>query len=142
MPAQTHSEWINRQNNGNAVDLDGIGAVDVRMAIVTEASLDPDTDDLFSTLTPVATNVGWTGPILLTNLTCALDGSFNLQFNADLISDIPSDIGGFDNGQTVVFYQVVSGYIIASQSHSIPFGNKVVPISIQWLAGIWEGVII
>lgn len=138
---QLHSAWLERQFNGNATDLDGLGAIDVNVAIVTEAALDPDTDSLYSSLTPVATNVGWTGPILLANLTCGLDVSKNLQFNSDLVSEIAQDAGGFNDGRSVVIYQVVAGYVMFSQDYGSAFGNVDLPILIQWLNSIWEGVI-
>jgi len=139
--AQLHSAWLDRQFNGNAVDLDGLGAVDVRMGIVTESVINPDTDSLYSSLTPVATATGWTGPVLLANLTCGLDGSSNLQFDSDLISDIAQDAGGFTDGRSIVIYQVVSGYIMYSDVQGSAFGNVTVPLTIEWLSGIWDGII-
>ena len=67
-----HSDWLERHFDGtDAQDLDVIGAhADIKMGIVTEAAINPDTNALYSGLTAVATATAWTGPVALNNATC------------------------------------------------------------------------
>ena len=142
MTFQVHSSPLERAFDGTqSLDLDGAGAVVVNMGIVTESVVDPDTDTLYSGLTAVATNVGWTGPVAVANLLCGLDGSFDLLFDADDPAQIPSDAGGFADGRTIVLYLAGTGFILASNIHGSVFGNTAGPINISWPNGIWKATI-
>tara|TARA_R110000772_G_scaffold81597_5_gene173505 strand:- start:1085 stop:1513 length:429 start_codon:yes stop_codon:yes gene_type:complete len=142
MTFQVHSSPIERHYDGTeSLDLDGVGAITVNMGIVTEAAIDPDTNTLYSGLTAVATNVGWTGPVAVANLVCGLDGSFDLLFDADDPAQVPYDAAGFANGRSIVLYLSGTSYIIASHINGVAFGNNVGPINISWPNGIWKNTI-
>ena len=133
-----HSAWLERHFDGTqALDLDGVGATTINLGIVTEAVIDQDTDNLYTGLTPVATGTGWTGPVALSNLTCGLNGSNNLAFDADDPTDVAQDASGFTNGRSLVLYETVNNFILAHNTEASAFGNVAGPISITLdVAGI------
>lgn len=133
-----NSKWIERQHNGTqAIDFDGAGSV-IKLGIVTESVIDPDLTNLYTALTPVATGTGWTGPVTLANKTCALNGSYNLVFDADDPAQIAQDAAGFTNGRSLVLYEDTNKYIIAHHTEASAFGNVSGPITITFSAnGIW-----
>ncbi len=136
-----HSDWLERQFNGTEfLDLSGAGADVINLGIVTESSINPDTNALYSGLTPVATGTAWTGPVALANITCALNGSNNLVFDADDPSVIAQDAGGgFTNGRSLVIYDPTNSYIIAHHTEPSTFGNVSGTITITLSAsGIWQ----
>jgi len=136
-----HSDWLERQFNGTEfLDLAGAGTDTINLGIVTNASIDADTDALYSSLTPVATGTAWTGPVALANKTCALNGSGNLVFDADDPAVIAQDaIGGFSNARSLVIYDPTNSYIIAHHTEGSAFGNVSGTITITFSAnGIWQ----
>ena len=135
-----HSDWLERHFDGTEqFDLDGVGADVINLGIVTESSINADTNALYSGLTPVATGTGWTGPVALANLTCGLNGSNNLVFDSDDPSVIAQDAGtGFSNGRSLVAYDPTNSYIIAHHTEGAAFGNVSGTITITLNAnGIW-----
>ena len=135
-----HSRWLERQFDGtDALDLDAVLAGStIKMGIVTEAAINPDTIHLFTTLTAVATATAWTGPVTLANITCGLNGSFNLVFDADDPAVIALDAGGFTDGRSLVVYEDTGKNIIASHIEGAVFGNVTGSITITLNAnGIW-----
>lgn len=138
-----HSKWRERHSDGTQpLDLDGVGADTIRLGIVTEAVINPDTNDLYTGLTAVATGTGWTGPVALANLTCGLDGSFNLVFDADNPAQIAQDAAGFSNGRSLVLYEATNNYILCHHTEGSVFGNVSGPLNIAFdAAGIYEEVI-
>lgn len=141
MTFAVHSKWLERQFDGtDALDLDStVGGAVIKLGIVTNAIINPDTDTLFATLTAVATNVGWTGPVTLANLSTALDGSFDLVFDADDIAQIATDAGGFTDGRSIVLFENVNDHILAHHTEGVAFGNTTGPITITFSAsGIWK----
>ena len=135
-----HSDWLERQFNGTEfLDLAGAGADTINLGIVTNSTIDPDTNALYSGLTPVSTGTAWTGPVALANLTCALNGSNNLVFDADDPSVIAQDAGGFSNARSLVIYDPTNSYIIAHHTEPSTFGNVAGTITITLSAsGIWQ----
>ena len=134
-----HSDWLERQFNGaEFLDLNGVGADTINLGIVTNASIDPDTNALYSGLTAVSTGTAWTGPVALSNLTCVLDGSNDLVFDSDDPATIAQDAGGFSNARSLVIYDPTNSYIIAHHTEGSAFGNVSGPIAITWSSGIWK----
>lgn len=133
-----HSSWLERQFDGTqALDLDAaVGGATINLGIVTESSINADTNSLYSGLTPVATGTEWTGPITLTNISCGLDGSFNLIFDADDPDLIALDaVDGFLDGRSMVLYESTSSRILAHHTEPSTFGNAASPIDINVNAG-------
>lgn len=120
-----HSDWLERHFDGTeALDLDGIGADTINLGIVTNATIDPDTNALYSGLTAVSTGTAWTGPVALANITCGLNGSNNLAFDADDPAVISQDAGGgFSNARSLVLYDTTNSYILAHHTEASAFGN-------------------
>lgn len=136
-----HSDWLERQFDGtDAQDLDVVGAHgDIKLGIVTEAAINPDTAALFSGLTAVGTATAWTGPVALVNMTCGLDGSNDLVLDADNPAVIAQDASGFTDGRTLVIYESTTSYIIASHDEGSSFGNVAGTLTISLAAaGIWK----
>lgn len=127
-----HSKILERHFDGTAVlDLDdAVGGSPVMLGIVTEASINADTNSLYSGLTPVAASTGWTGPVALANMTCDLDGSFDLVFDFDDPAQIAADGGGFANGRALVLYRSDDSHILESYVHAQAFGNINGPINV------------
>lgn len=135
-----HSDWLERQFDGTqALDLDAALAGDtINLGIVTESTINADTNALYSGLTAVATATGWTGPVALANITCGLDGSNDLVFDADDPAVIALDAGGFANGRSLVIYEATNSYIIAHHTEGAIFGNVSGSITITLNAnGFW-----
>lgn len=135
-----HSDILERHFDGtDSLDWDGAGANTFNLGIVTESSIDADTNALYSGLTPVATGTAWTGPVALANVACGLDGSNDLVFDADDPSSIAQDSGGgFSNARSLVVYESTNGYIVAHHTEASAFGNVSGPINITFSAnGIW-----
>jgi hypothetical protein len=136
-----HSDWLERQFDGTqALDLDSAaGGSTINMGIVTESSINPDTNNLFTGLTAVGTGTGWSGPVALSNITCGLNGSNNLVFDADDPAVIAQDAGsGFSNGRSLVLYETTNNFIIAHHTEAAAFGNVSGTITITLDAnGIW-----
>jgi len=135
-----HSKWIERHYDGTQpLDLDAALAGDtINMGIVTESVINPDTDNLYSGLTAVGVATGWTGPVALANITCGLNGSFDLAFDADDPAVIAQDASGFTNGRSLVIYEATNSYIIAHHVEGSAFGNVSGTITITLnAAGIW-----
>lgn len=135
-----HSDWLERHFDGTeALDLDGIGADTINLGIVTESTINADTNALYTGLTAVSTGTGWTGPVALANITCGLNGSNNLVFDADDPSVISQDAGtGFSNGRSLVLYDTTNNYILAHHTEASAFGNTTGTITITLDAnGIW-----
>ncbi|MEP3857295.1 MAG: hypothetical protein ABJM39_09660 [Porticoccus sp.] len=129
-----HSKIQERHYDGTAaLDLDDtVGGTTINLGIVTESTINPDTNSLYSGLTAVATATGWTGPVALANLSCALDGSNDLVFDADDPTQIAQDASGFSNGRSVVLYRSDDSHILASYTHPQAFGNVNGPINISF----------
>ncbi len=129
-----HSDWFERQMDGTAVlDLDdAVGGSVIKLGIVTEAAVNPDTANLYSGLTAVGTATGWTGPVTLTSKTCGLDGSNDVVFDAADIAQIAQDASGFTNGRTLVLYYATDSYILCAHDHGSSFGNVAGPITISF----------
>jgi len=135
-----HSKWLERQFDGTAaLDLDAtLGGNTIKLGIVTEAAINADTVDLYSTLTAVGVATGWTGPVTLANISCGLNGSFNLVFDADDPAVIAQDASGFTNGRSLVIYDSATSYIIAHHIEGAAFGNVSGTITITLNAnGVW-----
>ena len=135
-----HSKWLERHFDGTqALDLDAVIAGDtIKLGIVTEAAINADTNNLYTGLTPVGTATGWTGPVTLANITCGLNGSFNLVFDADDPAVIAQDAGGFTNGRSLVVYEDTNKYLIAHHIEGAAFGNVSGTITITLDAnGVW-----
>lgn len=135
-----HSRWLERHFDGtDPLDLDAVLAgATIRMAIVTEAAINPDTIHLLTSLTQVGTATAWTGPVDLANITCGLNGSNDLVFDADDPAVIALDAGGFTNGRSLVLHESVGGNILASHIEAAAFGNTTGSITITMnAAGIW-----
>ena len=135
-----HSDWLERHFDGTEqFDLDGVGADTINLGIVTESSINPDTNALYSGLTAVSTGTAWTGPVALANITCGLNGSNNLVFDADDPSVINQDAGGgFSNARSLVIYDPTNSYIIAHHTEAAAFGNVSGTVTITLDAsGIW-----
>jgi hypothetical protein len=135
-----HSKWLERQFDGTQVlDLDAVAAGStIKLGIVTEAAINADTNDLYSGLTAVATATAWTGPVTLANITCGLNGSVDLAFDADDPSVIALDGSGFADGRSLVVYEDTNKYIIAHHIEGATFGNVSGSITITInAAGIW-----
>lgn len=137
-----HSDWLERHFDGTeAFDLDAaVGGDTINLGIVTESSIDADTNALYSGLTAVATGTAWTGPVALSNISCGLNGSNNLVFDADDPSVIAQDAGGgFSNARSLVIYDPTNSYIIAHHTEPSAFGNVAGTITITLSAsGIWQ----
>lgn len=136
-----HSDWLERQFDGtDALDLDSaVGGATIKLGIVTESVIDADTDPLFSGLTAVGTATAWTGPVTLANISCGLDGSADLVFDADDPSVIAQDGSGFTNGRSLVVYDDTNSFIIAHHTEGANFGNTTGTITITFAAGgIWK----
>lgn len=134
-----HSDWLERMFDGtDALDFDGVGSDAFKMGIVTESTIDADTNALYSGLTAVGTATAWTGPVDLANEACGLDGSNDLLFDADDPSQIATDASGFSTARSLVIYDSVGGYIIAHHTEGSAFGNTTGPINISWPNGIWK----
>ncbi len=128
-----HSTWLERHFDGTqAVDLDGAGAVTLKLGIVTNATINADTDNLYTGLTAVGTATGWTGPVTLANPTCGLDGSNDLVFDADDPAQIAQDAGGFSNGRSLVIYEDTNKYILAHHTEGTAFGNVSGPLTVSF----------
>jgi hypothetical protein len=128
----THSKWLERHFDGTqALDLDAVLAGStIKLGIVTESVINADTNNLYTGLTAVATGTGWTGPVTLANITCGLNGSFNLVFDADDPSVIAQDVGtGFANARSLVIYEDLNKYILAHHTEGATFGNTTGPIT-------------
>ena len=97
-----HSDWFERMMDGtDALDLDdAVGGDVIKIGIVTETAVDPDTAPLFSGLTAVGTATAWTGPVTLASKTCGLDGSNDVVFDAADIAHIAQAASGLINGRT------------------------------------------
>lgn len=136
-----HSSWLERQFDGTqALDLDAAaGGSTINLGIVTESSINPDTNSLYSGLTPVATGTEWTGPVTLSNISCGLNGSNNLAFDADDLALISLDADdGFLDGRSLVIYESTSSRILAHHTEASVFGNAASPIDINFnAAGIF-----
>ena len=135
-----HSDWLERQFNGTqALDLDATaGGSTINLGIVTEASINPDTNDLYTGLTAVGTATAWTGPVALSNISCGLNGSNNLVFDADDPAVIAQDGSGFADGRSLVLFESTNNYIIAHHTEGAAFGNVSGTITITLdAAGIW-----
>ena len=135
-----HSDWLERQFDGTqALDLDAaLAGSTINMGIVTEASINPDTNALYTGLTAVATATGWAGPVALANISCGLNGSNNLVFDADDPAVIAQDASGFANARSLVLYETTNNYIIAHHTEGSVFGNVSGSITITLNAnGIW-----
>jgi len=140
MTWQVHSKWLERHFDGTqALDLDAVLAGDtIKLGIVSESSISPDTNNLYSGLTAVATATGWAGPVTLANITCSLNGSFNLVFDADDPAVIALDASGFSDGRSLVIYEDTNKYIIATHIEAAVFGNVTGTITITLNAnGVW-----
>ena len=139
MTWSVHSKWIERQHDGtDAFDLDGAGANTLKLAIVTDAVIDPDTDSTYpGGLTAVGTATAWTGPITLATLTCGLS-SGDLIFDADDPAQIATDAGGFTDGRSIVIYEDTNSHILCHHTEGANFGNVDGPININFSA---DGII-
>lgn len=134
-----HSDWITRQFDGTAsLDLDDtVGGSTINLGIVTESVIDPDTVSLFSSLTAVATNVGWTGPVALASKTFSEAAGVH-TFDAANIAQIAQDAGGFTDGRSIIIYDSVTSFILASSIEASVFGNVSGPLDITFdAAGIF-----
>ena len=133
-----HSDWLERQFDGTEqLDLDATGADTINLGIVTESSINPDTNNLYSGLTAVGTGTGWTGPVALSNLSCGLVSN-NLVFDADDLAQIAQDGSGFSNGRSLVLYDTTNSYIICHHTAGSAFGNVPGALDITMNAsGIW-----
>ncbi len=130
-----HSDWFERQMDGTAaLDLDGVGST-INLGIVTESSIDADTDNLYSGLTAVGTATAWTGPVALASKTCGLDGSNNVVFDAADPSQIAQDGSGFTTARSLVLYYATDSYILAHHTEGSAFGNQAGPITIEFATG-------
>lgn len=135
-----HSTWLERHFDGTqALDLDGAGA-SINLGIVTDAAIDPDAGTLYTALTAVATGANWTGPVALTGMTCGLDGSNDLVFDAANIGEITQDAGtGFTNGRSLVIYETTSNQILAHHTEGVAFSLQAANITINFdAAGIFK----
>jgi len=135
-----HSDWLERHFDGTqALDLDAVLLGDtINLGIVTEATINPDTNALYTGLTAVATGTAWTGPVALANITCGLNGSNDLVFDADDPAVIALDAGGFSNARSLVIYEATNNYIIAHHTEGATFGNVSGSITITLNAnGFW-----
>ena len=135
-----HSKWLERHFDGTqALDLDAVLAGDViKLGIVTEAAINADTNNLYTGLTAVGVATAWTGPVTLANITCGLNGSFNLVFDSDDPAVIAQDASGFTNGRSLVVYEDTNKYIIAHHIEGAVFGNVSGTITITLDAnGVW-----
>jgi len=135
-----HSAPWERQCDGTqAIDYDGVGTA-INIAIVTESSIDPDTNTLFTSLTEVSgTNYWGLGGELVGSKTCALDGSNNLVFDAADPTIITQSAGGFSTGRSLVLYETTNNYIICHFTAATVFGNTVDDLTITYdAAGIWK----
>lgn len=127
-----HSDWFERQMDGTAaLDLDdAVGGSTINLGIVTDTSIDPDTNNLYSGLTAVGTATAWTGPVALSSKTCGLNGSNNVVFDAADPSQIAQDGSGFTTGRCLVLYYPTDSYILCHHNHGSSFGNQAGPITI------------
>lgn len=130
-----HSAPVERQHDGTqSIDYDSVvGGTVIKLGIVTESVINPDTNTLFTGLTAVGTATAWTGPVTLANTTFALvtgDG----EFDADDPAQIAQDAGGFTNGRSLVIYEDVNKFIICSHIAAAVFGNVAGPITITFNA--------
>jgi len=135
-----HSKWLERHFDGTqSLDLDAVLLGDtIKLGIVTEAVINADTNNLYTGLTAVAIATGWTGPVTLANITCGLNGSNDLVFDADDPAVIALDAGGFSNGRSLVVYEDTNKYIIAHHVEGAVFGNVTGTITITLNAnGVW-----
>lgn len=133
--AKFHSAWFELQMNGGlSLDLDGVGSSSIMIGIVTESAINAHTDSLYSSLTPVGTATGWTGPVALSNLSAALDGSNDWVFDADDPAQIAQDASGFSNGRTIVVYDNATSRILYSHTEASTFGNVAGPLTIGFSA--------
>lgn len=132
-----HSDWFERMMDGtDALDLDdAVGGAVIKLGIVSDATVNPDSNPLFSGLTAVGTATGWTGPVTLASKTCGLDGSNDVVFDAADIAQIAQDASGFTNGRWLIIYASVNSYILASHDHGSSFGNVAGPITITFDSG-------
>jgi len=74
----------------------------------------------------------------LANITCGLNGSNDLVFDADDPAVIALDASGFSNGRSLVVYEDTNKYIIAHHIEGAVFGNVTGTITITLNAnGIW-----
>lgn len=130
-----HSKWFERAFNGTqALDLDGAGAATIKLGIVTDTTIDPDTTQLYTSLTAVGTGTGWTGPVNLSGVTAALS-SGDWVFDASDPSVIAQDAGsGFTTGRTVVIYEGTNNYILYTHTEDSAFGNQGGPLTISFNA--------
>jgi len=145
MAWQIHSKWIENQLNATtALDLDGAGgASTIHIGFVTDSVINPDTINLYSQLTPVATGTAWTGTAALVNMTCGLDASSNVVFDADDPAPIPKDAaGGFANARAAVIFDVTSGAVLATAIEPVMFGNVAGTLTASFdVAGILSFII-
>jgi hypothetical protein len=132
-----HSDWLERQMDGtDALDLDSaVGGDTIKLAIVTESTIDEDVIDTIGDLTLVGTATGWTGPVTLASITCGLDGSANVVFDANDPSQIAQDGSGFTDGRSLVIYDDTNDFILAHHIEGSAFGNTTGPIDITFAAG-------
>ena len=145
MAWQIHSKWIENQLNAtSALDLDGAsGASPIHLGFVTESVINPDTINLYSQLTPVATGTAWTGTVPLVNMTCGLNASNNVVFDADDPAPIAKDaVGGFANANAAVLFDLTSGAILATAIEPAAFGNVAGTLTASFdVAGIMSFII-
>ncbi len=130
-----HSAPVERQHDGTqSIDYDSVvGGTVIKIGIVTESVIDPDTDTLFTGLTAVGTATAWTGPVTLANTTFALATGDGV-FDADDIAQIAQDAGGFTNGRSLVIFEDVNKFIICHEIAAAVFGNVAGPITITFNA--------
>jgi hypothetical protein len=129
----THTKWIEDQFNGTSVlDLDGVTTIN--LGIVTDSTISADETTGYSALTPVATGTAWTGPVALASTTCALNGNFDLVFDAADPAVIAQDASGFANARSLVVYVPATGRILAHHTEGSTFGNVAGPLTITFSA--------
>ncbi len=130
-----HSAPVERQHDGTqSIDYDStVGGDTLKLGIVTESTINPDTDTLFTGLTAVGTATAWTGPVTLANISFALSAGDGV-FDADDIAQIAQDAGGFTDGRTLVIFEDTNKFIICSSIADAVFGNVAGPITITFNA--------
>ena len=74
MADNVHEPWVEDQYTAvNTIDFEVAGASGINLAIVRDATINLATQNIFPTdFIPVATNVGWTGPVELLNSSVAV----------------------------------------------------------------------
>lgn len=130
-----YNQFLLKQNNGNAIDLD---TADIRVSIHSNTYVPSQAHAFFSDVTSEVVGTNYTaGGSIIAGVTLALDGNVVEWIHNDIIW--AQSASGFSTGRTYVWreYNVVAAMskLIGYMTEAADFGNVAGPLTLDVTAG-------